>query len=173
MPAPPGRVRFVAGDVCHWRAPHPGRLRSLHEAGKRFRDATRQYFPKTPWGAMGVKAFDFDGDGRVDLFVTDSVRQADVVFPAAGFGERPATTTNLEGRITRLGQKVTPPGTARPDWMIAVDLAARLGDDLGFESLDDIGVRSESAASEAWLTDPPICPMTRSAPAPFCAGVFS
>ena len=82
----------------------------------------------------------------VDLFATDSVQQADVVLPAAGFAERPGTTTNLEGRISRLGQKVTPPGTARPDWMIAVELAARLGDDLGFESPDDIWAEIERVA---------------------------
>jgi hypothetical protein len=39
--------------------------------GKQFVDKTEQYFPKTPWGAMGVKFFDFDNDGRMDLIVTD------------------------------------------------------------------------------------------------------
>src|SRR2546427_4440744 len=43
----------------------------LNEGGKRFRDATPSSFPKTPWGAMGVKAFDFDGGGRFVLLVTD------------------------------------------------------------------------------------------------------
>jgi enediyne biosynthesis protein E4 len=39
--------------------------------GKSFVDNTEQYFPKTPWGAMGVKFFDFDNDGRMDLIITD------------------------------------------------------------------------------------------------------
>src|ERR1700726_4953467 len=39
--------------------------------GQQFVDKTDQYFPKTPWGSMGVKFFDFDNDGRMDLLVTD------------------------------------------------------------------------------------------------------
>jgi hypothetical protein len=42
-----------------------------NEGGKRFVEKTATYFPKTPWGAMGVKFFDFNLDGRMDLFVTD------------------------------------------------------------------------------------------------------
>ncbi len=41
-------------------------------AGKgKFVDKTARYFPRTPWGAMGIKFFDFDNDGRMDLFITD------------------------------------------------------------------------------------------------------
>jgi hypothetical protein len=39
--------------------------------GGKFSEQTSRYFPKTPWGAMGVKFFDYDNDGRMDLFVTD------------------------------------------------------------------------------------------------------
>jgi NADH-quinone oxidoreductase subunit G len=60
---------------------------------------------------------------------------ADVVLPCAVAHERPGTTTNMEGRVTRLGPKLTAPGFAWPDWMIAVELAAALGGDLGVESL--------------------------------------
>jgi NADH-quinone oxidoreductase subunit G len=74
----------------------------------------------------------------VDTFLTESSRQADVVLPAAGYAERPGTTTNLEGRVSRLAQKVTAVGTSRPDWMIAVELADRLGVELGFTTLDEI-----------------------------------
>jgi len=74
----------------------------------------------------------------VDCFLTESSEEADVVLAAAGYAERAGTTTNLEGRVSLLHQKVTPPGTGREDWMIAVDLAYRLGGDLGFDSRDAI-----------------------------------
>ncbi|MCH8922788.1 MAG: VCBS repeat-containing protein, partial [Planctomycetes bacterium] len=39
--------------------------------GKYFEKKSREVFPKTPWGSMGIKVFDFDNDGRFDLFITD------------------------------------------------------------------------------------------------------
>jgi hypothetical protein len=40
-------------------------------AGTRFVRKSRQVFPRTSWGAMGIKVFDFNNDGRLDIFVTD------------------------------------------------------------------------------------------------------
>jgi hypothetical protein len=37
--------------------------------GQKFVDKTEQYFPKTPFGSMGLKFVDFDNDGRPDLFI--------------------------------------------------------------------------------------------------------
>jgi hypothetical protein len=39
--------------------------------GKRFVRKSRDVFPRTSWGAMGIKVFDFNNDGRLDIFVTD------------------------------------------------------------------------------------------------------
>jgi NADH-quinone oxidoreductase subunit G len=74
----------------------------------------------------------------VDLFVNTSVAHADVVLAAAGPTEVDGTFTNLEGRISPLAQQVTPPGTARADWIIAADLAAQLGKSLRIESHEQI-----------------------------------
>src|SRR5262249_54738813 len=39
--------------------------------GRSWVDRTEAYFPKTPWGSIGIKFFDFNQDGWMDLFVTD------------------------------------------------------------------------------------------------------
>jgi NADH-quinone oxidoreductase subunit G len=74
----------------------------------------------------------------VDTFLSDSARQADVILPASTYAERRGTTTNLEGRITWLSQKVTAPGVTWPDWMIAAELARALGTEFGWEEPADI-----------------------------------
>jgi hypothetical protein len=43
----------------------------LNRGGKKFEDKTSEYFPRTPWGAMGIKWFDYDNDGKMDLLLTD------------------------------------------------------------------------------------------------------
>ena len=80
----------------------------------------------------------------LDQFITASAQQADVVLATTGFAEVEGTATNLEGRVSVLNQKITGPGTARPDWIVAVELARRLGVDLGLESTD--AIRAEIAA---------------------------
>jgi NADH-quinone oxidoreductase subunit G len=89
----------------------------------------------------------------VDTYLNDSSRQADVVLAAAGYAETGGTTTNIEGRISELAQKVTSPGTARDDWMIAAELAYRLDADLGLESVEGIWDEVERLApSHAGIT---------------------
>ena len=39
--------------------------------GTRFVRKSRAVFPRTSWGSMGIKVFDFNNDGRLDIFVTD------------------------------------------------------------------------------------------------------
>jgi len=42
-----------------------------NQGGRRFVDKTARLFPRTSWGSMGIKFFDYDNDGRPDLLVTD------------------------------------------------------------------------------------------------------
>jgi hypothetical protein len=39
--------------------------------GKYFEKRSRAVFPRTPWGSMGIKAFDYDNDGDLDIMLTD------------------------------------------------------------------------------------------------------
>jgi cytochrome oxidase Cu insertion factor (SCO1/SenC/PrrC family) len=39
--------------------------------GKRFVERSREMFPYSVWGGMGVKSFDYNNDGKMDLYVTN------------------------------------------------------------------------------------------------------
>jgi assimilatory nitrate reductase catalytic subunit len=70
---------------------------------------------------------------RVDFLVvqeayasTETARYADLLLPAASWGEKEGTVTNSERRISRVRKAIAPPGQARADWWIGVELARRL-----------------------------------------------
>ena len=58
---------------------------------------------------------------------TDTAALADVLLPAATWGEKDGTVTNSERRISRQRRFLTPPGEARPDWWIVCEVAKRMG----------------------------------------------
>jgi NADH-quinone oxidoreductase subunit G len=74
----------------------------------------------------------------VDTFLSPSAAHADIVLPAAAYGEKDGTTMNLEGRVTNVVQKITPRGTSRADWMIAAELLTLLGHDSSVSTIADV-----------------------------------
>ena len=62
-----------------------------------------------------------------DIFLNETCRFADVVLPAACFAEKEGVFTNSDRRVQRVRKAVEPPGEARADWEILVELMKRVG----------------------------------------------
>jgi formate dehydrogenase major subunit len=62
-----------------------------------------------------------------ELFMTETARIADVIFPASSFFEKEGTFTNGERRIQRVQRVVEPMDGTRPDGQIVVDMMNRMG----------------------------------------------
>jgi anaerobic selenocysteine-containing dehydrogenase len=58
---------------------------------------------------------------------TPTTELADLVLPAAIWGEKEGTYTNSERRVSKVNRAVAPPGEARSDFDIFLDLAERIG----------------------------------------------
>ena len=67
-----------------------------------------------------------------DLFMTEAAEAADVVLPAASFAEQDGTFTNIAGQVQRVHRAIEAVAGARPDWMIAAQIARLLGADPGY-----------------------------------------
>ncbi|MCK2219321.1 nitrate reductase [Actinomadura sp. ATCC 31491] len=61
-----------------------------------------------------------------DIFLSETAQLADVVLPAATWGEKTGTFTNADRTVHLSDKAVEPPGEARPDLDIFLDLARRL-----------------------------------------------
>jgi formate dehydrogenase major subunit len=62
-----------------------------------------------------------------DLFLTETARWADVVLPGSSFAEKEGTFANTDRHIQLALPAVSPPGDARQDLDILIDLSRRLG----------------------------------------------
>jgi assimilatory nitrate reductase catalytic subunit len=62
-----------------------------------------------------------------DCWPTDTTALAEIVLPAAGWGEKDGTITNSERRISRQRAFRATPGEARPDWWMLTEVARRMG----------------------------------------------
>ncbi len=61
-----------------------------------------------------------------DAFLTETAQLADVVLPAAIWGEKTGCTTNADRTVHRSEQAIEPPGEARSDLDILIDYARRM-----------------------------------------------
>lgn len=62
-----------------------------------------------------------------DLFLTETAQLADVVLPAAGWGEKVGTFTNADRTVHLSEKAVEPPGDARSDFDIFLTYAEQMG----------------------------------------------
>lgn len=73
-----------------------------------------------------------------DIFMTETTRFADVIFPAAAWCEDDGTFTNSERRVNRVRKIKEAPGLAMPNWWIFRQIAKRLGHEWKSESSREI-----------------------------------
>ena len=89
-----------------------------------------------------------------DIFLTETAMYADVILPAAAFAEKRGTVTNTNRQVQMGRPAVPPPGEAREDWAITVDLARRIGLDWRYEHpaevFDEMARAMPSLANITW-----------------------
>jgi assimilatory nitrate reductase catalytic subunit len=83
-----------------------------------------------------------------DAFRTETVELADVVLPAATWGESEGTTTNMERHVSRVRRAIDPPAGVRTDLDIVRAVGTRVVPGL-FDGRDPAGVFDELAAFTA------------------------
>jgi len=85
-----------------------------------------------------------------DVARTDTTRFAEVLLPAAAWGEKDGMVTNSERRLSRQRPFLAMPGEVQPDWRIICDVAARMGFGAAFDFAGPAAIFREHAALSAF-----------------------
>ncbi len=74
-----------------------------------------------------------------DVYMTETAAEADVILPAAGWGERDGICTSGDKTVSYLSAIGNPPGETKPDWLILSEIGVLLGaENMKFSSTYDI-----------------------------------
>ncbi|MGE0101297.1 MAG: molybdopterin-dependent oxidoreductase [Blastocatellales bacterium] len=68
-----------------------------------------------------------------EMFLTETAEMAHVVFPVTSFAEAQGTQVNNGSQVQFVRRSIPPVGQARPDWMVATQVARQLGADFGYQ----------------------------------------
>jgi NADH-quinone oxidoreductase chain G len=107
-----------------------------------------------------------------ELFLTDTARQAHVVFPAAAFPEKEGVAVNCERRLQRSARALSPRRGSRADWEVFQAVARGLGASWNYRTAEDVfreiarlvpGYRGSSWAQllplgPQWALETPLAP---------------
>ncbi len=91
-----------------------------------------------------------------EIFLSDTARLAHLVLPGASAFEKDGTFTNAERRLQRVRRVLAPPGEARADWQILVELMKACGMDAPYtgprDVFDEIREAWPALAAASWDT---------------------
>jgi len=73
-----------------------------------------------------------------DIFLTETAELADVVLPAACFAEKDGTFTNTARMVQRVRKAVEPPGEAKADSSIIIEMSKRMGYEMRYNLIEDV-----------------------------------
>jgi NADH-quinone oxidoreductase chain G len=97
-----------------------------------------------------------------DLFLTETARQAHVVFSVSSFAEKEGVAVNCERRLQRTARAISPRRGTRPDWDVFQAVARSLGADWSYRTAEavfrEIARLAPGYAGRSWATLLPLGP---------------
>jgi len=150
LPGPSGTMDDGVVDTISekWgREPASGlglRLPDMIEAARDGRVKALYVVGENPLESLPSSCNVSDGLEKLDLlicqelFMTETAKLSDIVFPACSYAEKDGSFTNSEGIVQKVRRALDPVGDSHPDWEIFTQLSGFMGFPMDYESVKQI-----------------------------------